>query len=105
MPALNTEYYVYILLCENGSLYTGYTSDLKRRYQEHSQGSSKCKYTRSFKPIRIAQSWKILDGKEVALKIERFIKSLRKSQKLTLVADPHLLNQYFPNCHSLQDCN
>ena len=42
-------YWVYILNCENGAFYTGYTTDLIRRYHEHLEGSSK--YTRSFKPL------------------------------------------------------
>jgi len=35
-------YYVYILECKNDRYYTGYTTDLERRYQEHVEGSPKC---------------------------------------------------------------
>lgn len=89
-------FWVYILECENKSYYTGYTVDLNKRYQEHCLGTIKCKYTRSFKPICIAQSWQIEGDKAVALKIEWFIKKLSKSQKKQLIDDPQSLSLYFP---------
>ena len=64
-------FFVYILKCSNGSLYTGYTTDIKRRYQEHLSGSAKCKYTRSFPPVRIAACWKLETvGSPLAIKVE-----------------------------------
>lgn len=81
-------YWVYILLCENNTYYTGYTNNLLKRYQSHVDGTGKCKYTRSFKPIKIAQSWKISKGKLEAMKIERFIKKLSRTEKETIIADP-----------------
>lgn len=92
---MQTHYWVYILLCENGNLYTGYTTDLRRRYQEHLAGSAKCKYTRSFKPLRLAQCWKIEEGKNLAMKIERFIKKLSKQEKEELVLKPAILTRQF----------
>ena len=73
----DNSYWIYILLCNNGNYYTGYTTDIKRRYQEHVKGTAKCKYTRSFKPLTIAQSWQVT-CKNTALKIEYFIKNLKK---------------------------
>lgn len=89
-------YYIYMLRCSNNSYYTGYTTDLARRYQEHVDGTSKCKYTRSFKPINIAQSWMIPDCKSTALKVEKFIKKLSKHAKERLVVYPNQLIQFFP---------
>lgn len=77
-------YFVYILLCENGAYYTGYTTNLERRYQEHLAGTAKCKFTRSFKPLKIAQSWKF-DTKNAAMKAEIFIKKLHKQQKQKII--------------------
>jgi putative endonuclease len=85
------EYFVYILLCENGSYYTGYTSDLNRRLKEHAKGSLKCKYTRSFKPLRLAQHWIIPGDKRIAMKMERYIKGLSRDEKEKLIANPDLL--------------
>lgn len=77
-------YYVYMLECSNGSYYTGYTTDLARRYKEHEQGSDKCRYTRSFPPKKLVTFW-ILESKSVALCIEAKIKKLHKHQKLQLI--------------------
>ena len=90
----NISYWVYMLLCENNTYYTGYTTDMARRYQEHLAGSAKCKYTRSFKPLRIAQSWQIGD-KSLAMQIEKYIKNLSKPKKVALVLAPQLLTELF----------
>ncbi len=83
-------FWVYILYCNNGHYYCGYTTDLNRRYQEHVAGS-RCKYTRSFKPIGIAQSWQIMGDKSLAMAIERYIKKLSKSEKTFLINHPETL--------------
>jgi len=88
-------YWVYILLCNNNTYYTGYTNDLARRYQSHVTGKGKCKYTRSFKPVCIAQSWAIEEGKARAMQVERYIKSLPRRQKEEIIAEPALLSTYF----------
>jgi len=87
----NKQYYIYILECSNGNYYSGYTTDLKRRYQEHASGSAKCKYTRSFPPIRLAAAWEISAGLSVVLKIEKAIKKLKRQEKIELIADPDFL--------------
>jgi putative endonuclease len=87
----NPPFWVYILLCENGNYYTGYTNDLSRRYEEHLAGTAKCKYTRSFKPIKIAQSWPIYGTKSDAMKLENHLKQLSKREKEKLILDPEKL--------------
>jgi putative endonuclease len=87
-------YWVYILHCENGSFYTGYTTDLTRRYQEHLLGIAGCKYTRSFKPLSIAQQWQIEGDKSTAMRVERFIKKLPKKKKEELVLYPERLTAF-----------
>ena len=84
-------YWVYILQCVNNTYYTGYTNDLEKRYQSHVDGTGKCKYTRSFKPIRIAQSWKISGSKAQAMRIEALIKKLTRAEKERLIQNPELL--------------
>lgn len=84
-------YFIYILECSNSTLYTGYTTDMARRYQEHQQGSRKCKYTRSFPPRKIAACWELSGELSEILKIERCIKSLTKKEKLKLIATPSSL--------------
>lgn len=80
--------YVYILLCENGSYYTGYTIDIKKRYAQHEAG--KVKYTRAFKPIKILQSWSFKTKSE-AMKAEYWIKQQAKKQKAVFINQPDLL--------------
>lgn len=84
-------YWVYILHCDNNSYYTGYTHDLDKRYLAHVNGTAKCKYTQSFKPLRIAQSWKIAGDKACAMRIERYIKTLSRADKESLIAEPSRL--------------
>ena len=84
-------FWVYILLCDNNTYYTGYTNDLEKRYLSHVEGTGGCKYTRSFKPLRIAQSWHIKGGKAEAMKVEREIKKLSRATKEQLIHDPSLL--------------
>ena len=81
---------VYILLCQNNSLYTGYTTDLKRRYQEHVKGSAKCKYTKANPPKEVVASW-VFHDKSRALKLEYRIKQLSRKQKLMLIDSPEEL--------------
>lgn len=84
-------FWVYILHCDNDTYYTGYTNDLARRYQSHVDGSGKCKYTRSFKPITIAQCWRVTGGKALAMQVERKIKKLSRQEKEKIIAKPSML--------------
>ena len=84
---------VYILRCQNESLYTGYTTDLTRRYAAHIAG--KCKYTRSFKPIHIAVHWWVYGDKSDAMRVERYIKSLSRLEKERLLQTPNTLTTTF----------
>jgi putative endonuclease len=88
MPSQKTEFWVYILLCDNQSYYTGYTNDMLKRYRSHINGSGRCKYTRSFKPLMIAQCWKITGDKSLALKLERTIKKLSRAEKEKIIKRP-----------------
>lgn len=89
-------YFVYILNCINGAYYTGYTTNLLRRFKEHCNGSIKCKFTRSFKPLEIAQSWQVMGNKGQAMQVERFIKGLNREAKTKLISQPETLLEKFP---------
>ncbi|MBC8183685.1 GIY-YIG nuclease family protein [candidate division KSB1 bacterium] len=82
------QYWIYILECENGCYYTGYSKDLERRYKQHIAGTSGSKYTRSFKPKRIIQCWKFHDSIGTALKIEQFIKRQSRKFKDKIIEQP-----------------
>ena len=87
-------YWVYILRCENGALYTGYTDDLPKRYEAHLAGKG-AKYTRSFRPIEIAQAWQINGDKSMAMRMESYIKRLSRTQKEALIVKPERLLDVF----------
>lgn len=77
-------HYVYIIECINNSYYTGYTTDLDRRYKEHQAGHPKCRYTLSFPPKQLLTYW-IFDNKSDALKEEARIKKLTRKEKEALI--------------------
>ena len=83
-------YWVYILRCDNNSFYTGYTTDLVKRYKAHSKGTGS-KYTRSFKPVSIAQCWEITGEKSLAMTVERQIKKMSREDKERLILSPEKL--------------
>ncbi len=83
-------YYVYILSCEGDRLYTGYTDDFERRMKSHCGGRAGARFTRSFKPVAVAQCWRV-DDRSAAMKIESFIKKMTREMKQSLVASPDSL--------------
>lgn len=85
-------YWVYILYCENNTFYTGYTINLQKRCRSHFNGTAKCKFTRSFKPLYIAQCWQIQNDKSLAMKIERYIKKLSRAEKEEIIKAPYTLS-------------
>lgn len=76
-------YYVYIIECTNGSYYTGFTTDIERRYKAHVSGKA-CRYTRSFPPKKLAMYW-VFETKSDALSVEYQIKQMSKQQKRDLI--------------------
>ena len=76
-------YYVYILLCKDGSYYTGYAEDVKRRVERHKKGQG-AKYTRMHEPEEIVYVEEF-DSRSEAMKREREIKSLSHNKKQLLV--------------------
>ena len=78
-------YYTYILRCVGGTLYTGITTDVKRRFEEHTTDSKKgAKYTGSRKPIKVEAVWKS-ESRALASKLEYRIKQLTKAEKELLI--------------------
>jgi putative endonuclease len=88
---MNTQpkcYWIYMLECDNGSYYTGYTINLARRFRQHADGTANVRYTRSHPPKRIAQCWRLYDTIGTALKLEVLIKRKSRAVKERLVAEP-----------------
>ena len=80
---LNRMYYVYILKCADGTLYTGITNDLARRLQSHKEGTAS-KYTRAKGAVKIVYTEEHSTRSE-ALKREAQIKKFSREKKLNLI--------------------
>ena len=76
-------YYLYILKCADGTLYTGITTDLKRRVTEHNNTKLGAKYTASRRPVKMVYSKKFKD-RSLASKEEARVKKLKRKEKLSL---------------------
>lgn len=79
-------YYLYILTCSDGTLYTGIATDVARRVEEHNSPNPNlgAKYTRSRRPVRLSYSAEFADRTE-ASKEEYRIKQLSRQGKLDLL--------------------
>ncbi len=75
-------YFVYILECKDGTLYTGITTDLKRRLKEHQAGAG-ARYTRARSAVRMVYTEKH-KNRSAASRREAEIKRLPRSRKITL---------------------
>lgn len=78
-------WYVYILRCADGTLYTGSTTDLQRRLKTHNSGKG-AKYTRSRLPVEFAY-WEQAADKSAAFCREAAIKKLTRAEKLLLIKE------------------
>jgi len=76
-------WFVYILRCADGTLYTGITKDLARRTKQHNDGTA-ARYTRSRRPVRLVYQ-EPQRSQSLALKREAAIKKLTRRQKLALI--------------------
>lgn len=77
------QYHTYIILCDNGAYYTGYSDNPYRRFMTHLSGEG-ARYTRSHKPVRLVYVSKPMTRSE-AMRTECQIKRLSHSQKRELV--------------------
>ena len=76
-------FFVYILECSDGTYYTGYTPNIKRRVELHNTGMG-AKYTRGRGPVKLVWKKEYQDFKS-ALKTEMIIKKLTRGRKEELV--------------------
>jgi putative endonuclease len=79
-----TMWHVYLLECNDGSLYCGISKDLKRRLKEHNGSPKGAKYTRCRRPVKLVWHKDVKD-RSIASREELRIKKLSKSQKWALV--------------------
>src|SRR5476649_1051556 len=77
------KWFVYILRCGDGSLYTGITKDVARRCQQHNAGTAS-RYTRSRRPVKLIYE-EDHPSQSSALKREAAIKAMNRRGKLTMI--------------------
>lgn len=77
------DFYIYMIECGDGSLYTGYTTDVKARFQKHEAGKG-AKYTRGRGPLTLKYV-ESFATKQLAMQREWEIKKLSKLEKLKLI--------------------
>lgn len=82
----------YILRCSDGSLYTGWTNDIKKRLKAHNEGTG-AKYTRGRTPVELVYL-EVFETKQEAMKKEAAIKKLTKGDKLQLIETCDILQQW-----------
>lgn len=75
--------YTYIVMCSDGSFYTGWTNDLQKRIDTHNAGKG-AKYTKSRLPVKLVY-YEAFQTKEEAMRREYEIKQLTRSEKEKLI--------------------
>lgn len=85
------DWHVYLIRCRDGSLYTGITTDVERRFKEHQENAGAgAKYLRGRGPLRLVYRRKLGD-RGLAQAVESGIKRLPKAKKEALLADDGLI--------------
>ena len=85
-------WFVYILRCADGTLYTGITTDLPRRIAEHNERKLGAKYTATRRPVKLVYSRKFAT-RSSASKAEARIKKLKKIEKSELIKNLRAMNK------------
>lgn len=75
--------YTYIIQCSDGTFYTGWTNDIKRRIEEHNSGRG-AKYTRPRLPVDLVY-YETFPSKQEAMKREYAIKQMTRKKKEELI--------------------
>lgn len=75
--------YTYMVKCRDGSLYTGWTTDIEKRIKAHNEGRG-AKYTKARRPVELVY-YEISETKEEAMRREYEIKHMSRAKKLSLM--------------------
>lgn len=81
-PATPKPWFVYLLRCANGGLYTGIATDVQKRLDVHNSGKGSA-YVRAHRPAKLV-AFTVVEDRSSASVLEYFVKSLGKSEKLVL---------------------
>ena len=90
-------YYIYMLRCRDNSIYTGITTNIDRRMEEHFSKNEKCaKYTYTHIAKKLEAVWEA-ENKSLASKLEYHIKKLSKEKKELLIESKDLSRVFLNN--------
>ena len=79
-------YYLYMLRCEDGSIYTGIAKDYLKRYEKHLSGNG-AKYTKTHKVVNIERVF-LCDSRSIACSLESKLKKYTKKKKEGIISKP-----------------
>jgi len=93
MTNTTATWYIYVIRCYDGSLYTGITTDVARRFAEHQQDKGAgAKFLRGRRPLKLVFQ-KDLGSRSLAQRVESKVKRLSKAKKEELVSGTALLDE------------
>jgi putative endonuclease len=81
---MEKRWWVYIIQTEKGTLYTGLTTDLERRFKEHTEGKKGAKFFSTSSPVTIMYKKRFPD-RSTASRYEAAVKKLKRDEKLKLI--------------------
>ncbi|HBS04877.1 MAG TPA: hypothetical protein DEA96_07935 [Leptospiraceae bacterium] len=94
-------YFLYIIRTSSNTLYTGITTDLERRWKEHSRLKAGSKYLKAVRPQELVAAWLLetdettdIPVRSLASKLESKVKSLDREQKLQLIQRPSRIKRF-----------
>ena len=85
MTEKDNKAYMYVVECADGTLYTGYTTDVERRLKTHNAGKG-AKYTRARLPVKLLYS-EFFDSKPEAMSAEALFKKKSREKKLANIKE------------------
>jgi putative endonuclease len=88
-------WFLYLIECADGSIYTGITTDVQARFAKHASGDG-ARYTRSRKPVALLASFELAD-RSSALRAEYWVKRLAPAQKRALAGGRRTLASALPD--------
>jgi len=93
-------YYIYILECSDGLLYTGFTNNISRRFQEHQEGQNKNTFTYKRRPLKLLFHQEFNDVKH-AIYFEKKIKRWSAQKKRALANNDNEMLQILAECRNM----
>ncbi|MGL4662626.1 MAG: GIY-YIG nuclease family protein [Culicoidibacterales bacterium] len=82
---------VYILECSDGTLYTGWTNNIEKRFEAHQSGQG-AKYTKVRRPVKLVYV-ELCEDRSTGMKREYEIKKMRRDEKIKLINNKMILKE------------